>query len=91
MAEKQTPEQKGTLFLLKGGPYDEHVMRLYPQKYANAPESAADGWDELPAEGGKYVRPHNAQIPEKNVKPNKGRTNIPHMDWEPRSGGNAWE
>lgn len=69
-------------FHMVEGPYDSQVFRLYEGPYHDHPD--IDGFDELRCSDGSYVRPHNVDpYMEVKGKPNKLRTNIPHMVWQP--------
>lgn len=83
MAEKQTIEQKGVWFHMRGGPYDDCVFRLFPQRYPGQEKDMHGiGLDELPLHDGRYVRPHDSDpFMKMPAKPGKKRNNIPWMDW----------
>jgi hypothetical protein len=87
----------GVVFDMRGGPYDGMLLRLYPGRYApcTGPENdyrikgeyntryrGTEGWDELPCEGGRYVRPPGIDPFMDKKKANKMRTNVPHMMFE---------
>jgi hypothetical protein len=86
--------RKGVVFDMRGGPFDGMLLRLYPGKYRVEPDSAycttykgTEGWDELPCEGGRYVRPPGVDPFMDKKAPNKARTNIPHMVFEAEASG----
>ena len=92
MAERtyESPDDKkrrtGVVFDMRGGPYDGMLLRLFPGRYRVEPDSeystkyrGTEGWDELPCEGGRYVRPAGVDPWMDKKKANKARTNIPHM------------
>lgn len=79
-AEKR--ERNGVRFVMRDGPADGMIFRLYPSPYLG--QNERDGWDQLPwpSEGGRYVRPDDVDPHMEKKAPNKARTNIPHMVWE---------
>lgn len=91
----------GVIFDMRGGPYDGMLLRLFPGQYGplatedggnwvvggaySSTYRGTEGWDELPCEGGRYVRPPGIDPFMDKKKANKARTNLPHMLFEPES------
>lgn len=79
----------GVVFHMSGGPYDGMLLRLYPGRYRVEPDTeysstytGTEGWDWLPCEGGRYVRPRGVDPYMDKKAPNKRRDNIPRMEFE---------
>jgi hypothetical protein len=69
---RKQKEHKGVRFLLKGGPRDGIVARLYPMN---------DGWDRFDYNGDLYVRPDDVDpyAPVKGKR--KDNSNLPFMEY----------
>jgi len=63
----------GVLFDMRGGPWDGCMLRIFTPEW--------NVWS-VPEFGGSYVRPHDVDPHMKKAKPNKARSNVPHLVWE---------
>lgn len=80
MTWEETLAQKGQAFVMRGGPHDGTVFRLYDQPYPKG----GSGWDSLPNPDGEYRRPADVDpLMHRKGKPNANLTNIPFMEWHP--------
>jgi hypothetical protein len=70
--------KNGQMFVMKGGPHDGMLLRLFPGPIEGKDES---GWDVVYFEDAVYRRPEQVDpyLP-RSGKPNKHRTNVPHME-----------
>jgi hypothetical protein len=72
---------KGQKFVMTGGPHDGMLLRLLPQPYEGTDES---GWDVVYFSDAVYRRPESVDpYMVRAGKPNKKRTNVPHMEHDP--------
>lgn len=76
-------EKKGVRFSMRGGPLNGNLLRLYPGPYLGMDKDERVGWEYVPVEGGRYVRPDDSDPYMKApAKVNKKHTNVPYMTWE---------
>lgn len=81
--EAKKKEHRGVRFALRDGPCDGDIVRLFPGPYPGIKDSC--GWDYLPHDDGRYVRPDDSNPYMKTpAKVNKGHDNIPYMQWSGR-------
>jgi hypothetical protein len=77
--ERYKKWKNGTHFVLKGGPHEGLVLRLWPHPYVH---NDVSGWDEIQfTDGTVYRRPEGVDPYMQRTAVNKKRTNIPHMEW----------